>query len=251
MVAAICAISSGGLLHAQEKPFDDSNERTRLYEAPDPNSPGGIEGSITSPKKPIVQILAIPPDAPEEVYQGEVTGPDRRAFRFAGLPIRKYDLIVIYDDAIHEGLQLHRGVSTLSDEDLAKVKATIDNSEPFFTKKIIHRLEGESGRGNLSRCITTFVREKPSLTYMDAKNAEKSRSGFYRHTFKLVMLKDVGPGWQIVRARDLYPTWFEPKKPLPRHFHEPSLSRIRVADSVKNVGTLELQNGGSVSATNP
>lgn len=254
---ALCRIvvigsMSLGLLGAADTEFDESNERTRLYEATDPKSPGGIRGRILSPAKPIQQVLAIPPDAPEKVYQGEISGEKNDTFRFAGLPMRKYDLIVIYEDAFHEGLQLHRGESTLAEEDFVKVKAIVDKSEPFFTKKIIHRLEGETGRGNLSRCITTFVREKPSLTYMDAKNAVKSQSGFFRHTYKLVILKDVGPGWQIVRARDLYPKWVDPKKKLPQHFYDSSLSRVRVADGIKDLGDLKLQAGDSSStARNP
>jgi hypothetical protein len=248
----LIALMSCGLLIAADTEFDESNERTRLYEAPDPKSPGGIQGRVVSPAKPIQQVLAIPPDAPEKVYAGEISGEKRDTFRFTGLPIRKYDLVVIYEDAIHEGLQLHRGESTLAEEDFVKVKTIIDKSEPFFTKKIIHRLEGETGRGNLSRCITTFVREKPSITYMDAKNAVKSQSGYFRHTYKLVILKDVGPGWQIVRARDLYPKWIDPKKKLPQHFYESSLSRVRVADGTKDVGDLNLQAGDTSStAQNP
>lgn len=225
---------------AEETKFDESNERTRLYEEPDADSPGGLQGRVVAPSKPIQQVLAIPPDAPEEVYQGEISGEKRDSFRFTGLPMRKYDLMIIFEGQFYEGLQLQRGDSTLTGEDKAKVKAIIDKSEPFFTKKVIHRLEGETGRGKLSRCVVTFVREKPSITYMDAKNADKSSSGFFRRTFKLVMLKDVGPGWQVVRARDLYPKWANPESKLPAHFFHPDLSRIRVADSVKDVGELDL-----------
>ncbi len=228
-----------GAAFVQSAPeIDESNERTRLYEEPDPASPGGIVGKVANPDKVPQQVLAIPSDAPEMVYAAEISGGGE--FRFTGLPMRKYDLIVIFEDSFYEGLQLHRGESTLTPEDNTRIDEIITRSEPFFTKKIVHRLEGETGRTNLARCITTFVREKPSITYWDAKNADKSGAGFFRRTFKLVILKDVGPGWQIVRARDLYPKWTDPKHPLPSHHFAESLSGIRVADKIKDLGELSL-----------
>jgi hypothetical protein len=62
----------------------------------------------------------------------------------------------------------------------------------------------------------------------------------FRRTFKLVLLKDVGPGWQIARARDLYPVWVNPKSTLPVHHFSSAISQIRVADQIKDLGTLDL-----------
>ena len=64
----------------------------------------------------------------------------------------------------------------------------------------------------------------------------------FRRTFKLVMLKDVGPGWQIVRTRDLYPIWTPPAGARPSHHYSRDLSRIRVADRIKQLGPLQLKN---------
>lgn len=215
-------------------------ERHRLYTTPDANATGGIEGRVAYPERPIEQILAIPSDAPQLAYQGVVDGADRRSFRFDGLPMRSYDLVVIYDDAFYEGLRLRRGESTLTDDDLAKIKAMIDKSEPFFTVKTIHRMEGTTGRGGLARGICTFLRDAKS-GFALAKQDGKWEREDYRRTFKLVMLKDVGPGWQIVRTRDLYPVWSEPDRPMPRHAYRRELARIRVADRVKDVGELDLR----------
>ena len=234
LAAATCAATLAG---AQE--IDESNERIRLYTEPDPSAPGGITGRIASPQKALLQVLAIPPDAPEKVYAAKLDG-EGTEFRFTGLPMRKYDLIAIFEDSFYEGLQLHRGESTLTPDDLEKIEEIITRSEPFFTKKVIHRVEGETGRANLSRCITTFVREKSSITYIDPSNAAKSGKGYFRRTFKLVLLKDVGPGWQIARARDLYPKWVDPKVGLPSHHFSEALSGIRVADKIKDLGELDL-----------
>lgn len=214
-------------------------ERSRLYTKPDPASPGGITGTISKPSQKIEQILAIPADTPEKVYKGTVEGSN--GFRFTGLPMRKYDLIVIYENDIYEGLQLQRGESTLSSEDLKLIDAIIQKSEPFFTKKFIHRVMGETGNGNMARCICTFLRDKKSTAYMDGEQAALSKSGAFRRDFKLVLLKDVGPGWQITRTRSLYPIWDHQKRDTaPRHHFSESLARVRVADSVKDLGEIDL-----------
>ena len=204
-------------------------ERDRLYSNVDPASPGGIRGEIVNPRRPILEVLAIPPDEPRLVYRMTVGGPDRRHFSISGLPMRKYDLVVIYDDAFYEGLNLHRGEDTLTTEDRSKINTTIQKAEPYFTKKTIHRLEGTTGRGNLCRCICTFMRDRAST------NGSK-----FRRAFKIVILKDVGPGWQVVRARDIYPTWIDPTKINAKHVYNRTLGRIRVTDYVKELGKINL-----------
>jgi len=198
-------------------------ERDRLYTETDPSSQGGIRGEISSPGLPILQILAIPPDEPRCVYKGSITGSRQNGFSFGGLPMRKYDLVVIYDGSFYEGLNLHRDENTLTPTDRAKIDTTIQKSEPFFKEKIIHRLEGTTGRGNVARCICTYLR---------------GEGANFRRTFKIVMLTDVGPGWQIVRSRDLYPLWTNQGKPT--HHYNPNLGGIRVTDHVTDLGVINL-----------
>jgi hypothetical protein len=207
-------------------------ERYRLYTKPDPTSAGGIKGHVYSPKMPIQQVLAIPPDEPRIVYKGDVSGSDSRTFSFTGLPMRKYDLIVIFETKFYEGLQLHREENTLTKEDLKKIDYIVQKSDPYFTKKVIHRVEGTTGRTNLARCIITSLRNKGSADVSHAK---------WRRTFKLIMLKDVGPGWQVVRSRDLYPVWIESRYANPPHYYSKELSRIRVTNSKKDLGEIDLK----------
>lgn len=238
----LCLILVGAALSAgaAEAPEDPLIGRSRLYTPPDLSSTGGIEGRIGRPDNPIEQILAIPPDAPEKVYQGRIGRADQQRFRFEGLPMRTYDLVVIYKDAFFEGLQLQRGESTLTEEDTAKIHAGIQKSEPYFPHKIIHRLEGEAGRGNIARGICTYYLDRKSALLFNTHQGGFSRDD-PRRTFKLVILKDVGPGWQIVRSRDLYPKWVTPGTMTPTHAFRKQLSRIRVADSVKDLGDIDLR----------
>lgn len=218
---------------------DAGAERTNLYTKPDPASPGGITGRVAKPPRPIEQILAIPSDAPEKVFQGKVSGADRRSFQFSGLPMRKYDLIVIFENSFYEGVQLNRGENTLTEADREKIEAIIKKSEPYFPEKIIHRVEGQTGRGNMARCICTFFRAKGSELMWEKYKGEWKRDDF-RRTFKLVILKDVGPGWQVVRIRDLYPVWVAPHFIRPKHHFSEALAGIRVADKIKDLGELDL-----------
>ena len=204
-------------------------ERDRLYSRPDPACPGGLRGNVTSPARPLVQVLAIPPDEPRLVYEGAITGPNRRGFLFQGLPMRRYDLVVILEDRFYEGLTLHRGENTLTTEDRAAIDRIVQESEPYFTRKVIHRAEGETGRGNFARCICTFLRDKPS-----------KGNPRHRRTFKLLVLKDVGPGWQFVRSRDLYPLFVDPGQTLPRHAFREAIAGVRVTDHMKDLGNINL-----------
>jgi len=211
-----------------------AEERYRLYTKPDSSAGGGIRGSVSRPSIPIAQILAIPPDEPRLVYKGTVSGSQNRHFEFTGLPMRRYDLVVIYDTQFYEGLRLQREDSTLTSNDKKKIDWIIQKSEPFFTVKIIHRLAGTTGRGNFARCICTFLRDRKSEAYSGGEIAG------YRRTFKLVTLKDVGPGWQIVRTRDLYPLTVPPSDARPKHHFSSSIQGIRVSDYVKDLGAVDL-----------
>jgi len=224
----------GGIAFAQNPP-----ERTRLYTKTDPANPGGLKGRISKPEQPIEQILATPTENPEEVYLGTVSGPKKDTFEFKNLPVGKYDIVVVYPKDFYEGLQLNREASTLTPEDRQKIEGSIQKSEPFFTKKFVHRLEGVTGRASAARCICTYYRDKGSDLLMEQFEGKSSRDDF-RRTFKLVLLKDVGPGWQIVRARDLYPVWVNPKAALPEHHFSSAISQFRVADAMKDLGDLDI-----------
>jgi hypothetical protein len=232
----LASLLFAGAAVAEEK---EPPQRTRLYTTPDPANTGGLQGHIAKPALPIEQILATPATNPEEVYLGEITGANKDAFLFKNLPIGKYDLIVVYPTAFYEGFQLTKDASTLSAEDRKGIEATIQKSEPFFSKRVINRLDGETGRASFARCIVTYYREKGSELLMETYKGGFSRPD-WRRTFKLVTLKQVGPGWQITRARDLYPVWVKPNSPLPEHHFSSAISQIRVADQVKNLGDLDL-----------
>jgi len=231
-LAGLCVMLMGGVVSRGEpKP-----ERYRLYTPPDPGSTGGLTGMIIKPGKPILEILAMPPDHPELVYEGKVMGSSRQGFLFENLPMAKYDLFVIYENEFYEGLELSFVPDTLTDKDRKSIDAIVKASDPFFNKKVIHRVEGITGRGNFARCVVTQYRDGPgtvSATY-------EKLVGVSRRTFKLIWLKDVGVGWQVVQKRDLYPVTAAMNLMTPTHHFSKSLSKIRVTDQVKDLGEISL-----------
>lgn len=218
---------------------DGQPERVGLYTTPDPESTGGITGKIIRPTNPLEQILAIPRAAQEKAYAGEITGPNRDTFQFEGLPMGQYDLVAIYRDQVYEGIRLTRGDSSLTPDDLKKIESSLEKSEPYFPAKKSFRIEGETGRGNSASIFAMYFRDQPSSLTWSSHEGSYERSD-HRLTWKLIHLKDVGPGWQIVRARDLYPVWVEPGSRLPQHQFRDQLSRVRVADGVRDMGDLDL-----------
>jgi hypothetical protein len=206
----------------------------RLYVQPQADCPGGIRGRLTQPAPAIEQVLAIPPDEPGLVYAGTIEGAARTAFTFRGLPMRKYDLLLITADRVYDGLTLHRGADTLTQTDRSGIAETIRRSEPFFPRKVIYRLRGESGRGGAAQALCGYFRDKASN---EALFTEQDQ---FRRTFKLVVLKQVGPGWQIVRARDLYPTYSAPGTADREHVEADVLRGIRVTDTIRDLGDISL-----------
>ena len=206
-----------------------------LYTRPDPSASGGIRGCIVRPGEAIQWIMAIPPDDASLVYKGVVSGTKSNEFAFQGLPASKYDIIVVLNSSVYEGLNLMRGASTLTSPDKTSIQTAIAKAEKFYTKKVTHRLEGQTGKmTGTARAFCTFLREKESVD-----NRYIFYSDWRRH-FMLVTLNDVGPGWQIVANRDLGGTFVKPDKGTIPVIYRKYLGSIRVTDSVVDLGDMDL-----------
>ena len=227
-----------GVLLACALSVTGAEERSRLYTATDPSATGGLKGRIVRPSQPILQVLAMPPDEPRFVYQGTVTGGDRQEFLFQNLPMARYNLFVIYENEFFEGLELSSEPDTLTPKDRESITRIVNASDPFFNKKVIHRMAGTTGRGNFARCVVTQYRDGPGMVKGDDTALEAGKG---RRTFKLIWLKDVGVGWQVVQKRDLYPVTVELKLLTPAHHYSKQLSRIRVTNRIRDLGELDLR----------
>ena len=205
-----------------------------LYTKTDPSATGGIQGTIVGQGKNILGVFALPPSEPKSVYKGDLGGENNRDFYFRGLPADRYDLVVLLDGACYEGITLSRRENTLSKEDHRKIDASIQKSEAFFDKKIVHRMAGTTGRGNMARCFVEYLRTRKMLDINDTVYTD------HRRSIKLTILKDVGPGWQIARSREIDVRFFKPGGTM-KHSYAKELSRIRVIDEVKDIGQIRLR----------
>lgn len=208
----------------------------RLYTPADPDAGGGLRGTIATPRQPLAAVFALPPDEPGKVYKAAVD-PAARSFELTGLPPSKYDLVVAFKNETYEGLRLHRGADTLSEEDRTGIRRIVELSEPFFNEKVIHRLRGSTGHmTGVARGFATFLRSKKSIGHID---------GIWRHehrrALKLVLLEHVGPGWQVAKTREIYTVMVPPGTGrIAARFRE-SLSGLRVIDTVKDLGELDIE----------
>jgi len=155
----------------------------------------------------------------------------------------KYNLFVIYEDEFFEGLRLSLEPDTLTKEDREGITKIVMASDPFFNKKIIHRMEGTTGRGNFARCLTTQARDQsaPGQVVEGEGFGVTMDKSLGRRTYKLIWLKHVGVGWQVVQKRDLYPVTVPLGELYPKHNYSKKLSRIRVTNTMKDLGEIDFK----------
>ncbi len=229
-LAAGCGIASAGSVTG-------TKQSTRLYTEPDPAATGGIAFTLPATSEPVEAAIAVPVMSREHAYNGQVAA-DGRSVRFTGLPVNRYDLVLVYDGRIVEGALLHRDASTLTDADRQKIKATVDRSIPFFDTKVIHRCEGTGGAEGRAAAVLQEVRTRP-ITLQDAS----VRTDIQVRSLKLAFFEDVGPGWHMIRTRELIRQEVGPgdAKGVLAHVHDPQLQGIRVMDGIRDLGTLQLK----------
>ena len=221
-----------------------TKQSSKLYTPSDPDAPGGFHARLVACPAPVQQAFAINNGNPKLVYQGTVSE-DGKEIRFAGLPAASYDLMLVAPDCFYEGWRLERDADTLTDRDRQSIAFAINKSVPFFDTKKIHRCEGQSGRNGKARCVLQEMRTKP-VTLQDGS----VRTDIQVRSLKLACLEDVGAvGWQVERTREIVRMEVGPRdlKGLLPHCYLPVLGGIRVVDTAKDLGELNLMNGRSAS----
>jgi len=221
-----------------------TQQSSRLYTKSDPAAHGGIHATLVACANPVRQVFAIDNGNPKLVYQGTVTE-DGKEIQFTGLPASIYDLVLVAPNRFYEGCRLTRDPDTLTDRDRTNIAFTINKSVPFFDTKKIHRCEGTTGHNGKVRCVLQEMRTKP-VTLQDGT----TRTDIQVRSIKIACLEDVGEvGWQLVQTREIVRTEVGPPDLhgiLP-HCYLPGLGGIRVVDTDKDLGELNLMNGKSAS----
>ncbi len=201
----------------------------RIYTAPDPTAPGGIEG--TSPL-PLTHALAVERGR-LKVYRASLDA-NQKAFRFPNLPVGKYDLVLVSTGGIvFEGLDLGEPPADpdpVSRENLEKRVAAADS---FFNRHTAHRI---GTAGDQALIFVERIRDRTILK----QSGEKLDANLRR--FEIIELARAADDWQMTTTRHIYREE-EPVRTSPafmKHFFVSTIGNLRIVDTVKQLGALAL-----------
>lgn len=236
-----------------------------LYAKPDPAAGGAIAGRLVDAPSAVEGVVAIVQRFRSVSALANVKGgkaaknagqnashmkfpcylaklDDKNNFSFSGLPPGQYDLVVICEDRIYDGIRLQREENTLTDEDRRVIKAKVEESNPFFDTKAICRLEGVTGRTGTARAVIQELRTKPFFDqYGSTYDKLQIRS------LKLFIMDSVGGGrmgthWEVQKVREICRKevgGVDTRGALPEIFL-PQLQGVRVSKKLKNIGEISL-----------
>ncbi|HRR33143.1 MAG TPA: hypothetical protein P5026_03520 [Kiritimatiellia bacterium] len=260
LVCAAIKIDPGNM-----SPYSKTKVSINLYTKTDPSAGGGIRGMIDGNPSEVLGVLAMPQKFPNISALADVDGGNstknarninkdmtnqvylaslgaNNSFAFYGLPPGKYDLFVLCENCFYEGLLLSREANTLTEQDILAIKAKVNESNPFFNVKNQHRIEGQTGTFGKARVLEQEVRTLPvTLQNADVLKHIQIRS------IKLCLMESVGTSklgthWEMKKTREITRQEMGPpdtKGLIPGYFCK-SLQGIRVATSVKDLGTITL-----------
>ena len=201
----------------------------RIYTEPVASDTGGIKGSCDANIK---HALAVNHDH-LRVYRGVVSA-DGRSFDFEHLPVGKYDLVMVTrDKLVYEGLALGEDKRTdLPPASLENLEKRVDAQDAFFNHAKIHRM-GFDG----ATCYL-FV-ERTS----DRKILRQDGRALGADVRRLEILEaaQAADDWQVTTTRHLY----REEQPVQgidflTDKYVPEFSNLRVIDTVKDIGTIQL-----------
>lgn len=243
-------------------PYSHTHVGAKLYTPPDDSATGGIQGTILKPPTAVLGVLAMPQryanvsgtgsaaknqedtkvQQSNPVYLAKLD--EKNHFEFNGLPPGKYDLLVMCDDRLYEGLQLLREPTTLTPADIESIKEKQKVSNPFYDTKTILRSEGTTGGFGSARVLEEQLRARP-VTLQDARVLDNIQI----RAIKLCLYECVAaangkkpPMWELKRTREITRQEVGPpdvKGLIPNKFCL-KLRSIRVVNRVKDLGAFEL-----------
>ena len=222
---------------ADKKGGTGTVQSSRLYTPAEAAAGGGLKGQIVRADRQVRAVFAMAVDDYRLVYKGELAG-DGQGFSFHGLPVGRYDLVALFDDAFAEGLTLTRADNSLAAADVAAIESAVRKITPFFDTKSLHRCEGTGGEAGKARGVLQEVRTRP-VTLQSAA----VRSDIQVRSVKLLLAERVGsPGWSVSDTREIVRQEVGPQEQrgLLNHIHDAKMGGIRVLETVKDVGEVRL-----------
>jgi hypothetical protein len=206
-------------------------QTTTLYTKPVSGAGGGIAGKV---EPELTHAIALNRDY-TQCFRGELSD-GNKAFRIAGLPTGKYDLILVTKgNEILESVDLGEDGSKLPAASVKNSEARIVKADTFFPKSKIHRFGLIEG-GEKMMLFVERVRD----TYIYRQDGTQLKSNLRRiEVVELIKAKDE---WQMLNTRHIY----REEAPLMAnmafftHKYLPELGNVRVIDSVKDLGNISV-----------
>jgi hypothetical protein len=206
-------------------------QTTTLYTKPVAGAAGGISGRVD---QPVSHAIALNRDR-VQCFRAELSD-GGKVFRFPGLPVGKYDVVLITKgDVIYEGLELGGDADKLSSAPKKNLELRVTKSDTFFNKAKIHRL-GLIEDGTKVLALIERVRDKLILK----QSGEQLKSNLRR--IEVADFVKAADDWTLTESRHL----FREEAPLGegmgfcKHRLLPELGNVRVIDAVKDLGAIGL-----------
>lgn len=200
----------------------------RIYTSPEPGAPGGIRGVVNVP---LTEALAVGHDH-THVYRGSLTD-GNQGFRFTGLPVGKYDLVLLTKDGVvYEGLALGEGKKDLPAGSLEHLKTRVEAQDAFFNRTLIQRIGFD---GDNALVFVERIRDK-NILRQDATVLQATL-----RRLEVMEIAQAGDDWQVTTTRFLLRAEQPPGGiDFLQHKEDPALGNLRVVGGVKDLGQLKL-----------
>lgn len=219
--------------------------RADIYNPPT-DAPGGVRGKVPFPISDAVLVGA---DL-LSVYKGTVAA-DKRSFEFKGIPVGKYD-ILLFDEpgeknqpgAFYSGLSLSVGNVDVPPQFADRLMERIHLNDKFFTRFNLAAFSFIEGN---SMALVVIERIKEStITHMDG-----SIQDHYLRRVELATMELAVDDWKTNATRHVYRAELprETGKPFLNYVHIPALGKIRIVDTVKDLGLINPPAGSGIPTT--
>lgn len=233
--------------------FGGEYKSSHLYTSPEPSAGGGLH--LISPV-PLEFAAAIPENNQFHVYKATI-GDDKKEVTFSNIPIARYDLVLATRDHFYVGVSLNRDENSLSPQDLNAMQDIFSRTVPFFDVKRMDIVKGTPGEKGQAAALVQWMRIKAGQADQ-AGGGLLNQAGIYMigheiRSLRLAFLADVGAGWQVTGTREILRTDVFPDmvKGFLGVTYVDALNAVRVVDTVKDIGTVDLSSGTVVSPAIP
>lgn len=215
----------------------DLHARADIYDPPVETAPGGVRGTVTSPITGAVLVGA----NVLSVYKGSVS-PDKRSFEFKGVPIGKYD-ILLFDEpenknrrgTLYSGLAIAEGTAEVPPKFADALMKRMQLNDRFFTRFQIAGFSFVEGT-SIALAAVERIKESP-ITHMNG-----TVQTHYLRRVEIATAELAVDDWKTNATRHVYRVEMpmETGWPFLNYVRVPALGKIRIVDTVKDLGEIGL-----------